>query len=172
MSLRALAEADKSIMGFRGWSDPDEEDGYVHFQAPLAINGAVVGGLFLGGGAYQTAPDRHVTFEISLLTHGGFRRQKLMRLDWRPLRGGHTNQRRYRCPECCPMRTNDTHFHSFDINWREAEQRMRGPKLPCAKDVEENLQSYEQLRQYVGNQFRINDIGVVGPPSWEYKLNV
>jgi hypothetical protein len=47
---------------------------------------------------------------------------------------------------------------------------MRGPKLPCARDLEENPQSFEELRAHVGKQFRINSIAVVLRPEWEYNL--
>ena len=170
MVLRALAESDKTIAFMPDWSKPDDEDGYSHFQAPLAINGITEAGLFLSGGAYPSAPDRHVTFEIVWLTGQGARQLKLMRMDWRSLRGGHTNLRKYGCPPECPGRTSYTHFHAFDINWREPEDKMRGKRLPCARDVEENLESFEALRTYVGKYFRINNIDIVPPPEWVYKL--
>lgn len=170
MLLKQLTEAEKAIVLFPGWSKPDEEDGYSHFQAPLALDNVPEAGLFLTGGTYPGLPDRNVSFELVLLTGGGAHRVKLMRVDWRSLRGGHTNQRRYGCPAGCPRRTSETHFHAFDINWRETEQKMRGPRLPCARDVEEKLQSFEELRTYVGKHFRINNIEVVALPDWEYKL--
>jgi hypothetical protein len=167
--LKALADADKSIAFWPGWSKPDADDGYTHFQAPLAIGSVAEAGLFLTGGAYAGAPDKHVTFEIVLLTAGGHRSTKLMRIDWRSLRGGHTNQRRHACLGCA-RRTAATHFHAFDINFVEATGRMRGPKLPCARDIPEGLQSFEELRAYVGKHFKINAIEVVGPPEWAYIL--
>jgi hypothetical protein len=168
--LRALADADKSIAFFPGWSQPDDDDAYTQFQAPLSIGGITEAGLFLGGGAYGGLPDRHVTFEIAWLTGGGARRLKLMRLDWRSLRGGHTNRRRYDCPPECERRTAATHFHSFDVNWDDVRSRIRGRKLPCATSVSEDLQTFEMLREYVGKHFRINNIGIVPPPPWEYTL--
>ncbi len=128
-------------------------------------------GLFLEGGTYMSFPEKNVTFELVLLTGGGSRRIKLMRIDWRSLRGGHTNQRRYGCQNC-PRRTSDTHFHAFDINWREADQKFRSPRLPCARDIEEKLQSFEELRSYVGKHFKINNIDVVARPDWEYRLGL
>lgn len=170
MVLRPLAEAEKTVDHFPGWSRPDEEDGYSHFLAPLAIDGVTEAGLFLQGGAFPSVPDRHVTFEIVVYTAGGTRRTKLMRVDWRSLTGGHTNRSRYGCPPECPRRVTDTHFHSFDTNWIDAEARMRGRKLPCAEEIVEELQSFEDLRKFVGKHFRINNIDIVPPPEWEYKL--
>jgi hypothetical protein len=167
-----IASAGKAIAYFPGWSKPDDEDHYSYFQAPLSIGGVTEAGLFLAGGAMIDAPDKNVSFEIVLLTHGGAKRTKIMRLDWRSLRGGHTNQRRYNCPDGCPGRTGETHFHSFQVNWMEHEQKLRGSRLPCAVNISENLQSYEQLRTYVGKHFQINNIDIVSPPEWEYKLRV
>lgn len=171
MVFKALAEADKAIAYFPGWSAPDSDDGYSHFQAPLSVRGITEAGLFLEGGTYPSIPDRNVTFELVLLVMGGARRVKLIRLDWRSLRDGHTNQKRYHCPDC-PRRTTDTHLHSFDINWEDPPGRFRGPKLPCARDIPEPLQSFEELRTYVGKHFKINNIDVVSVPDWVYKLDL
>jgi hypothetical protein len=171
MVLQALAEADKSIAFFPGWSNADQNDAYTHFLAPLSIAGIAEAGLFLSGGAYANQPDRHVTFELAIDTAGAARRVRLMRLDWRSLRGGHSNQRRANCPpECYGRRVSDTHFHAFDLNWMEIEGRMRSPKLPCARDIPEQLQSFEAVRSFVGKHFRINNIDVVSPPEWVYDL--
>jgi len=166
--FQIIANADKAISRFPGWSKADDEDDYSHFQAPLSINDMTEAGLFLEGGTYAHIPDQNVCFEVVLLTHGGAKRHKLMRVDWRSLKGGHTNQRRFDCPGECPKRTGDTHFHSFDINWRKAEQKLRSPRLPCAVDIEDNLQSFEELRSFVGKHFRIKNIDLVLPPEWEY----
>jgi hypothetical protein len=47
---------------------------------------------------------------------------------------------------------------------------MRGKRLPCAMNISEKLETFEALRDHVGKHFRINNIGVVPPPEWEYKL--
>jgi hypothetical protein len=171
MVLRALAEADKSIAFFPGWSKPDQDDSYSYFLASLSIGGVTEAGLFLSGGTYANLPDRHVTFEVVWLYGGGAKRMKLMRIDWRSIRGGHTNSRRHKCLGC-PKRASDTHFHSFEVNWDDDRNRLRGQKLPCALDISEQLQSFEALRAYVGKHFRINNIDVVTPPEWEYKLEL
>lgn len=170
--LRPFVDLIKSISFFPGWSDPDKEDGYSYFQAPLSINGVVEGGLFLTGGCYRNIPDKHVTFEILLLTAGGSKRTKIMRVDWRSIRGGHTNQRKYKCPDECPKRTEPTHFHSFDTNWLEDKMKMRGPKLPCAIDLEDELETFESLKVFVGKNFRIDNMNVVEYPPWEYTLDL
>jgi hypothetical protein len=135
MELPALAQAEKAIAVVPRWSQPDDDDGYIHFQVPLEIGGVTEAGLFLNGGTYKGLPDRHVTFEMFLLISGGFKQLKLMRVDWRSLRGGHTNLRRYDCPPECRRRASESHFHAFDINWLETQGRMRGYRLPCARDI-------------------------------------
>ena len=47
---------------------------------------------------------------------------------------------------------------------------MRAHDLPYAAEIEEDLDSFESLRKYAGIRFRINNITVVTPPPWEYKL--
>jgi hypothetical protein len=66
----------------------------------------------------------------------------------------------------------DTHIHDFEMNYNEAEDRMRRGKLPCASDVPELLESFEQLRRFVGRRFKINNIEVVPLPNWEYELDL
>jgi hypothetical protein len=169
--LERLAAADKAIAFFPGWSKPESPDGYTHFLAPISINGITVADLSLSGGTYAQPPEKHVTFELLLSRPGRRQPTKLMRIDWRSLKGGHTNQRRWQCPpECAGKRVGETHFHAFDLNWLADQQRMRGPKLPCARDVEEELQSFESLRAYVGKHFRINNIELVTRPPWVYDL--
>lgn len=168
MPLKKIAEAEKAIAFFPGWSDPDPHDGYTRFSTPISIGGVTVAGLFLTGGTYAQYPDRHVSFELAISQAGGRRRTRLMRLDWRDIKGGHTNRRS--CPSGCPGRTEATHFHSFDLNWSKAEQRMRSKKLRCACNVPEQLQSFEELRNHVGKLFRINNIAIVTPPKWTYDL--
>jgi hypothetical protein len=64
----------------------------------------------------------------------------------------------------------DTHLHSFELNWVEAEQRMKGGKLPCAEPIEQPLETFEHLRGFVGRCFRINNIALVPMPDWAYDL--
>jgi hypothetical protein len=167
--MRRLVEAWKSIPSPVKWTAPDREDGYTRFYSPIEIDGITEAGLALTGGSYVRRPDRHVTFELSASMSGGFRRTRLIRLDWRSLRGGHSNDRR--CPgQWSGARVPSTHLHCFDLNWLEVEGRMRRGKLPCARPIEQELQTFDDLRQFVGSHFRINNIGLVPPPEWAYDL--
>ena len=93
----------------------------------------------------------------------------LARVCWRSLLGGHTNQRGHRTFGL-PSRLSPTHFHSFDLNWLPNQNRMRGGNLPLAMDIEPALESFEDVRTYVGNVFRISNIDIVSPPDWQYTL--
>lgn len=52
------------------------------------------------------------------------------------------------------------------------EGRLRSGNLPQAMDIQEEIPSFESLRDYSGKSFRINNIGVVPPPPWEYNLGL
>ena len=169
MPLPRLVYAWKSIaVAAVKWSAPDPDDGHMRFSVPLEINGIVEAGLTLSGGATAHHPDRHVTFELAVAGLGGLRRTRLIRADWRDIKGGHTNNRR----QCAGTgkRVPETHLHSFELNWIEAERRMRRGKLPCAEPIEQDLQSFEALREYVGKRFKIINIGIVPRPDWVYDL--
>jgi hypothetical protein len=169
MPFPALISVLKSIENFPGWSEPEPETGYCWFNAPLTIAGVVEQGFVLHGGYLKRVPDANVTFELRAANPGGKRTVPLARIDWRSVRGGHTNPRRKGSPVSC-KRVGPSHHHSFELNWVEHEARMRFGNLPMADDVAEEIASFESLRDSVGNLFRINNIGVVTTPKWEYDL--
>jgi hypothetical protein len=165
--MRRLVEVEKTIGVPVSWTGPDAETGYIRFSVPLEVEGVTEAGLTLNGGAYLNYPDRHVTFELAIATARG--RVRLVRVDWRSLKGGHSNSPR--CPgEWSGRRVPESHLHCFDLNWVEAEQRMRRGKLPYAKPLDSEPQSFEELKDSVGIQFRIKNIAVVPRPEWVYSL--
>lgn len=168
MSLRLLLDAYKSIPSPLQWSKPDPEDGYMRIYTRLEIGGIVDAGLVLSGGTYAHLPDRHVSFELAILGSDGHRRTRLARVDWRDLKGGHSNNRG-KCPGSI-RRAPATHLHSFALNWDQQKGRMKRGKLPCAEAISEDLQTFEELRRYVGTHFRINNIDIVPRPDWVYDL--
>ena len=168
MPLEAIYLSEKTIPSASEWSDSDADDGYTRFYTPLEINGVLEAGVVLTVGTYGHHPDRHVTFELAILHYEGRRRVRLARIDWRDLRGGHSNNRR-KCPES-ERRVSETHLHGFEANWIRSERRMKRGKLPCAETIREELQSFESLRDYVGRVFKIKNIEVVPRPQWEYDL--
>jgi hypothetical protein len=38
------------------------------------------------------------------------------------------------------------------------------------QQIDDDLQTFEQVRSFVGKHFRINNIEIVTPPEWEYDL--
>jgi hypothetical protein len=168
MTLPDLLKARKAIAQFPGWSEPEPETGFIWFHAPLEVAGVVEEGFILAGGCFRNIPECNVTFELRI---AGPKRRRipLARFEWQSLRGGHTNARRGGSP-VSGTRVSDTHYHSFDLNWLHREGRMRLGNLPQAEDFEQPIQSFESLRQTIGNLFRINNIEIVNAPPWEYSL--
>jgi hypothetical protein len=166
--LPGLYHARKSIVYFPGWSRPEDETGYMTFSAPLLIGGVVEEGFNFHGGCYWRHPDKNVTFEIALGRTETRRRVELVRLEWRSLQGGHSNKRGR--PSHLPKRTRATHIHSFELNYNSAAHKMRGDNLPLAEDIDESLESFEELLSFVGRRFNIANVDIVERPGWEYVL--
>lgn len=169
MSLQNLALAQKAIAQFPGWSEPEDETGYCWFNAPLAITGVIEQGFVLHGGYLKEVYDANVTFELNFTIPGQRKRCPIARIDWKALRGGHSNPKRSGIA-VSGQRVSDSHHHAFDLNWVESESRMRFGNLPMAEDIPQEIQSFESLLPFVGKSFRINNIDVVTPPKWEYTL--
>lgn len=166
--LPTLVASWKTIPAFPGWSAPEPETGYMRFSASLEIDGLIEEGFTFSGGCYRDQPDRHVTFELRLTIPKARQTIPLERMDWRSPRG-HTNPRN-RASSWAGRRVSNTHLHAFNENWIPHETRMRVGNLPVAVEIDEELQTFAQLIQFVGKQFRIKNIDVVTMPEWEYKL--
>lgn len=164
-----LVEKWKTIAGVVAWSPPDPMDGYMGFSVPLDVDGVTVENFALRGGCYAEHPDKAVTFQLEIGHAGTRTRTPLIRVDWRPLNGGHKNpakgptEHRLRFIRGC-------HLHPFELNWLEEMQKMRTSNLPLALEISPPLQSFSELLEFVKNQFRINDVSVVPEPEWVYKL--
>lgn len=169
MTFSALFSAQKAIAQFPGWSEPEPETGYCWFNAPLIIAGVVEHGFILHAGYLKDVPDANVTFELQASKPGKRRKVPLSRVDWRAVRGGHSNPRRPGSP-VSGLRVTASHHHAFGLNWIASEKRMRSGNLPMAENIDQAIQSFESLRSEVGNLFRINNIDIVTPPKWEYGL--
>ena len=166
MLLRKILDTWKSISHEVKWTVPDATD-YCRFYAPLEIDGILEAGLVLKGGSYSALPDRHVSFELAIRNLRTGRDTSLSRVDWRDLKGGHSNKRR----SCRGLisRTAATHFHEFDLNYIAGEDRMKR-QLPCARNIRENLDTFDELRDFVGTHFRIKNMNGIPLPNWEYRL--
>lgn len=167
--FEAIVRVQKSISTFAGWSAPVKDDCYCRFEAALEFEGVTERGIFLHGGFYQNHPNKHVTFELRVGKEFGHRSLALMRLDWRSLHGGHSNPRKG--PSVwAGRRVSNTHLHDFDLNWLSDEGRLRANDLRIAREIEQDLQSFEEVRDYVGKAFRVNGIELVTLPEWQYSL--
>jgi hypothetical protein len=169
MPLETLFKAEKAVAAFSGWSPPEPETDFMWFHAPLEINGVVEADFVLFGGCNFRLRDKNVIFELRVGAPGQKRKVPLARVEWRSVKGGHSNRRRGG-NAWAGKRVSDTHYHSFEANWVERERRMRVGNLPQAEELPEEPQSFESLRSTVGNLFRIKNIDVVSVPPWEYGL--
>jgi hypothetical protein len=161
-------EAEKTIVSFPGWSEPDESN-YIWFDVVLEVGGVVDAAFTFHGGCCQTIPDRHLTFELRVRRQPGRRCIPLARICWRSLTG-HTNRRGVGPPELAGRRLSSSHYHSFDLNWLPNGGRMRGGNLPLAMNLRDGLDSYAEVREFVGSAFNINNITVIENPLWEAQL--
>jgi hypothetical protein len=99
----------------------------------------------------------------------GRRSIPLSRICWRSLTG-HTNKRSIGPKELAGRRLLPSHYHAFDLNWLPNEGRMRGVNLPLAMNLRDGLDSYEEVRDFVGEAFKISNITVIERPLWEAQL--
>jgi hypothetical protein len=172
MMLPTLFFCPKTIPYTPQWTAPDEEDGHMRVVAPLDIEGVTESGLTLKCTAYKHMVDFNVSFEIAVNGLDGVRRIRLGRVDWKSIRGGHSNKRGH-CKGSAwdGKRVPESHYHGFEMNYVVAEERMKkGGKLPCAEPITEPLQTFEEARRFAGIKFNINNIDVVPLPSWVYDL--
>jgi len=167
MTLPEMIAARKDIESFPGWSEPEPDTEAMWFFAPLSIAGVVQEAFSLHGLCFKHVHNANVVFELKV--KGPKKPVAVARYEWRSLRQGHTNPRRKGSP-VSGQRVSPTHYHSFDLNWIEAERRMRGGNLPMAESVIEEPTCFESLTDEVGKLFRINNMFVVLPPKWEYDL--
>ena len=167
--FETLATSWKQIAVFPGWSEPEPETGYVWFDAPLEIGGVTERAFVLHGGCYSDHADCHVSLEVRISKVPGRRCIPLMRLDWRSLEGGHQNPRREGSP-VSGHKVSDTHLHAFDLNYNPTTGRMRGKALRMAMEIDQDLQSVDDVLRYAGNAFRISNITIVVAPPWRYNL--
>lgn len=168
MKLPELVAARKEIVAFPGWQEPEPETGGMWFMTSLSAGGVVQEGFYLHAMCLKFAPDWNVCFELKLHINKS-KKLPLARYEWKSLRDGHTNPRRKGSP-VSGQRVSRTHYHSFELNWVEAEGRMRLGNLPMAVNIDQEPDRFESLRDEVGKLFRINNMSVVLPPPWEYKM--
>lgn len=158
----------KDLVVFPGWGKQDADDRSMTFAATIDIGGVTIPNLWFRGRCIEDQPDREVIFQLEVGKDGARTRVPLMRVDWRPLSGGHANVKGP--PDLINTYIEGSHFHSFIVNWLEEEQRMRTTNLPVAVKISEPLQSFSELLDFVKIQFRINGIERVTEPEWVQEL--
>ena len=92
----------------------------------------------------------------------------LGRVEWRPIKphdnnGLGPNEHRFR-------KIIGTHKHPFDLNWRDAAKQLRRGNLPIAIPIELEINDFYTLLDFVGKEFRINNIEKVPSPGWAPRL--
>lgn len=140
------------------------------FTAPLDIGGVTIPHFWLRGRCIEDQPDREVSFQLEVGREGFRTRTPLIRVDWRPLSGGHGNPNG--SFDLADTFVAGSHYHAFELNWLEAEARMRTSNLPVAEEIIEPLQGFSDLLDFVKIRFRINGIEKIAPPEWVEKLLV
>lgn len=168
MSFDTLFNAPKMISRAPVWTRSNPENAVLWFDTEIEIDGVTEANFTLHGECRIDMIDQNVGLELVYRTANGYRRHSLARIDWRSIRGGHSNPRRRGWPR--PIaRAPDTHYHSFELNWLSGT-KMRPGDLPIADKISEELQAFESLRSFAGILFRISNIDIVPRPPWEYKL--
>lgn len=165
-SLQELAYAEKSLNSAPVWDDKINNQ-YFQFCAPLSVDGTFPEGLQLRATALKVHFDRGVLFQLEI-DPPGYKARQIARVEWRPIKG-HRN-RPIGPPELHFMEISGTHYHPFDLNFLEDENRMRSGNLPVARPIEPDFQSFKELIDFVGLEFRINNMELVQPPEWEADL--
>lgn len=157
-----LVDGWKSIAGIADWSPPDTSDRAMTFTIPLDIDGVTVEGLFLRARTYEQSLNRDVMFQMELAPTLGRERVPLLRIDWLPRARSHKN----------PDKTQvfGSHFHTFEGNWLEQEQRMRTGSLPYAEAVPQEVGTYGKLLDFARERFRIRNMDTIPIPEWSMTM--
>lgn len=163
-----LFESEKSLLLEPKWAKPHREDGCTWFNAPLEIDDDVVPGLVLHASAMISEPQRHVSFELRLEKTPGRKKTPISRFDWRAI-GGHSNKRFCSDRRWRGERVDDTHYHDFWLNYSKADGKLR-KELPCARNIDEEVNDFNDVLEFVGKSFRIKNIEVVPEPTWRYDM--
>lgn len=159
-----LVESQKSLLFSSTWAEPHKADGCSWFNAPLEIDGETVPGFVLHDEVTISEPDRHVSCELRLEKTPGRRKTPISRFDWRSL-DGHSNKQFCSDARWSGVRVDDTHFHDFWLNYSKSDGRLR-ESLPCARNIEEDINDFNGVLVFVGKSFGINNIEVVPRPGW------
>ena len=155
----AFMAATKTISGAFTWS-VDGAD--LVMVAYLDIDGVTVQGAQLRCLAKILNPNLDIMVQLE---HEEGRLRQLARIDWKRF---HSHNNHGRGPEEWRYREfDDSHHHPFALNWLVAEQRMLAGNLPIAHPLAADPADYAALLEFVGQEFRIDNMVEAPVPSWE-----
>lgn len=158
---------EKRIVRNPGWSKP-KPNGQMFFVADLEIGGVSYENLHLRATCIEHLPEREVMFQLEVSSASERTRLPLMRVDWNPTSGGHGHSRKSSAlpPEVRGTFIAGSHYHPFEQNWLEGEQRMREHNLPIALPISDLLQRFSEVLDFVEKTFRISDVSSIQTPEW------
>lgn len=58
----------------------------------------------------------------------------------------------------------------FDLNYVVHRARMRKGDLPIAIPIEQEIATYNDLLDFLGKEFRIKNMHLLGPPKWQGQM--
>ena len=163
-SLPILANCAKKLSGMPRW----QENGSAWKIARISLISEIEGldGLFLRLKAPNLRDGSGFLLQVEYQPGDARGTEPLSRLEWRV---GHTNPNlgppEYRLLECP-----GTHFHSFDLNYIDGEDRMRRSNLPLAEPVEPDPDTFEELLAFGRKSLRISDLDEISRPEFEGKF--
>ena len=163
--LREIYQAPKRL---GVWPNPvwvESHNGRLNMVVTLEnMLGVTVEGMLLRGRAIKDRPDEEVMLQLECPHDYSREHNAIERIDWNPL---HNHNNGGNGPEDLRFLLQKyTHRHSFDLNWLEEEQRMRYNNLPIAEPVAQPLKEFEDLIEFCGKCFGIENLGDLPPPPW------
>lgn len=167
-TLRELVGAQKLIATAAEWARVGR---CLELKLPLELDGLVEEQFFFRATALARLPDQQVTFQLEY--HGANipgGTGPLCRFEWNPKKP-HNNKGRGPA-ELRFIEQFGSHFHAFEDNWSEATGALLRDNLPVARGVSQDIQSFSDCLQFVGNLFRIKNIDVIKTPEWVLDLDV
>lgn len=158
-----LWQADKVLSIEPDWKRRGQEE-FARLVSPLDIDGITVQGLRFTASAHIHSAESAIAFQIEVETPASPRGTPIARFDWKP-RAPHNN-RGIGPPAFRHRPFHESHVHPFDLNWLEAEARMRSGNLPVAIPVAEPVESYADALDFSERYFRIKGVSSLLPPPW------
>lgn len=165
-----LVYLEKDIVGYPIWVRSDSDKHGLTLLAELEIEGVSYEKFNFRGTCLDNQPEREVLFQLEIGKPGIRTKIPLMRVDWNPLSGGHKNPKMGVPKKHRRKIIPGSHFHSFELNYLVDEERMREGNLPLAYGIEQPLQSFADLLDFVSKEFRINGIDRIMMPEWVENL--